>query len=131
MKKLIWLLPVMAIFLVGCSSTPKIKTVEKVVTKIEIEKKIPLNIAAPEILDLQDVEWVIVTKENIDEVWSTIEAAMFKGIFFSISIFVTTFSTVLILGVEEQPTRNIAITGNNHINFFITNSPDYRDVLDV
>ena len=74
MKKLIWLLPVMAIFLVGCSSTPKIKTVEKVVTKVEIEKKIPLNIAAPEILDLQDVEWVIVTKENIDEVWSTIEA---------------------------------------------------------
>ena len=55
MKKLIILLPVMALFLVGCSSTPKIKTVEKVVTKVEIEKKIPLNIAAPEI-------------------WSTIEA---------------------------------------------------------
>ena len=74
MKKLIWLLPVMAIFLVGCSSTPKIKTVEKVVTKIEIEKKIPLNIAAPEILDLQDVEWIIVTRENIDEVWAQIQA---------------------------------------------------------
>tara|TARA_B100000929_G_C15450715_1_gene401101 strand:+ start:230 stop:592 length:363 start_codon:yes stop_codon:yes gene_type:complete len=73
MKKLIWLLPVMAIFLVGCSLTPKIKTVEKVVIKKEMEKKIPLNIAAPDPLDLRDVEWIIVTRENIDEVWSEIE----------------------------------------------------------
>ena len=51
-------------------------------------------------------------------------AAMFKGIFFSISTFVTTYSTVLILGVEEQPTKNKAITGNNIINFFIVYSPD-------
>ena len=72
MKKLIWLLPVMAIFLVGCSSTPKIKTVEKIVTKTVIEKKLPLSIKAPAPLILDGVDWVIVTPENIEEVWEQI-----------------------------------------------------------
>ena len=74
MKKLIWLLPVMALFLVGCASTPELRTVEKIITKKVIEKKLPLNIEAPVPLDLTEVEWVIVTRENIDEVWATIEA---------------------------------------------------------
>ena len=74
MKKLIWLLPVMALFLVGCASTPEIRTVEKIVTKKVIEKKLPLNINAPVPLELTEVEWVIVTRENIDEVWAEIEA---------------------------------------------------------
>ena len=37
------------------------------------EKKLPLNIANPEPLNLDHVEWVIVTRENIDEVWAQIE----------------------------------------------------------
>ena len=74
MKKLIWLLPVMALFIVGCASTPEIRTVEKIVTKKVIEKKLPLNINAPVPLELTEVEWVIVTRENIDEVWAEIEA---------------------------------------------------------
>ena len=32
-----------------------------------------LNIPNPESLDLDHVEWVIVTRENIDEVWAQIE----------------------------------------------------------
>ena len=72
MKKLIILLPVMALFLVGCSMT-KIKPEEKVVIQKVIEKKLPLNIPNPESLDLDHVEWVIVTRENIDEVWAQIE----------------------------------------------------------
>ena len=52
MKKLIWLLPVMALFLVGCAGTPEIRTVEKVVTKKVIEKKLPLSINAPVPLEL-------------------------------------------------------------------------------
>ena len=75
MKKLIWLLPVMALFIVGCASSPEIRTVEKIVTKKVIEKKLPLNINAPVPLELTEVEWVIVTRENIDEVWAQIEAA--------------------------------------------------------
>ena len=74
MKKLIWLLPVMALFIVGCASSPEIRTVEKIVTKKVIEKKLPLSIHAPVPLELTEVEWVIVTRENIDEVWAAIEA---------------------------------------------------------
>ena len=72
MKKLIWILPVMALFLVGCSSTPKITTVEKVVTKTVVEKKLPLSIKAPAPLLLDGVNWIVVTEENINEVWEEI-----------------------------------------------------------
>ena len=72
MKKVIWLLPVMALFLVGCAGN-KVKPEAKVVIQKVIEKKLPLNIANPEPLNLDHVEWVIVTRENIDEVWAKIE----------------------------------------------------------
>jgi hypothetical protein len=74
MKKLIILLPVLALFLVGGCSMTKVKPEEKVVIKKVIEKKLPLNIADPEPLELADVEWVIVTEENIAEVWKQIAA---------------------------------------------------------
>ena len=73
MKKLIWLLPVMALFLVGCASNPPAEPTAKVVIQKVIEKKLPLNIADPEPLDLQHIEWVIVTRDNIEEVWAEIE----------------------------------------------------------
>ena len=72
MKKVIWLLPVMALFLVGCAGN-KVKPEPKVVIQKVIEKKLPLNIPNPVPLDLDHVEWVIVTRENIDEVWALIE----------------------------------------------------------
>ena len=72
MKKLIILLPVMALFLVGCAGN-KVQQEAKVVIQKVIEKKLPLNIANPEPLNLDHVEWVIVTRENIDEVWAQIE----------------------------------------------------------
>jgi len=73
MKKLIILFPVMALFLVGCASNPAEPTAKVVIQKV-IEKKLPLNIHDPEPLELADVEWVIVTRENIDEVWAQIVA---------------------------------------------------------
>ena len=73
MKKLIWLVPVMAFFLVGCAGN-KVKPTEKIVIQKVIEKKLPLNIADPEPLELADVEWVIVTEENIAKVWKQIVA---------------------------------------------------------
>jgi len=73
MKKLIWLLPVMALFLVGCASNPPAKPTEKVVIQKVIEKKLPLNIADPLPLELQEIQWVIVTRDNIEEVWAEIE----------------------------------------------------------
>ena len=73
MKKVIILLPLLALFLIGCSMT-KVKPEQKVVIQKVIEKKLPLNIANPEPLELADVEWVIVTEENIAEVWKQIVA---------------------------------------------------------
>jgi len=73
MKKLIILLPVMALFLVGCASNPVEPTAKVVIQKV-IEKKLPLNIHDPEPLELEHIGWVIVTRENIDEVWAQIEA---------------------------------------------------------
>jgi len=72
MKKLIILLPLLALFLVGCAGT-KVQPEPKVVIQKEIEKKLPLNIADPLPLDLQEIEWVIVTRDNIEEVWAEIE----------------------------------------------------------
>ena len=73
MKKLIILLPVLALFLVGCAGKA-VKPEQKVVIQKVIEKKLPLNIADPESLSLEQIDWVIVTEENIDEVWKQIKA---------------------------------------------------------
>ena len=72
MKKLIILLPVLALLLVGCASN-KVQPEPKVVIQKVIEKKLPLNIGDPDPLDLQHIEWVIVTRDNIEEVWAEIE----------------------------------------------------------
>ena len=73
MKKVIILLPLLALFLVGCAGN-KVKSEPKVVIQKVIEKKLPLNIADPEPLQLEHIEWVIVTEENIQEVWDEIRA---------------------------------------------------------
>ena len=54
------------LFLVGCSMTPKVKEVAITTTAIE---KLPLSLPDPQALELQEVEWIIVTEENIEEVW--------------------------------------------------------------
>ena len=73
MKKLIILLPLLALFLVGCACT-KVQPESKVVIQKVIEKKLPLSIADPEALQLQHIEWVIVTEENIQQVWDDIRS---------------------------------------------------------
>ena len=65
MKKVILLLVAVA-FITGCSLTPKVKQVE--VTSKVVEK-LPLNLPTPPPLQMQNVEWLIVTEENIGEVW--------------------------------------------------------------
>ena len=64
MKKVILLLVAVA-FITGCSMTPKVKQVE--VSAVAVEK-LPLNIDTPPPLEMQNVEWLIVTEENIGEV---------------------------------------------------------------
>jgi PBP1b-binding outer membrane lipoprotein LpoB len=72
MKKVIWLLPVMALFLVGCAGN-KVKPEAKVVIQKVIEKKLPLSIANPAPLELDHIQWIIVTEENVDEIWQQIK----------------------------------------------------------
>ena len=72
MKKLIILLPVLALFLVGCASNP-IEPTEKIVIQKVIEKKLPLNIQDPQPLELEKIDWVIVTEENVEEIWEQIK----------------------------------------------------------
>ena len=69
MKKVILLL-VVAAFMTGCSLTPKVKQIE--VTS-KVEEKLPLNISTPPALELQHVDWIIVTEENIGEVWQLLK----------------------------------------------------------
>ena len=72
MKKVIWLLPVMALFLVGCAGN-KVQPEAKIVIQKVIEKKLPLNIANPTPLDLGHIQWIIVTEENVEEIWQQIK----------------------------------------------------------
>ena len=64
------MLAVAVLFLVGCSSTPKVKEIAITSTAIE---KLPLSIPNPQPLELQQVEWIIVTEENIEEVWQLLK----------------------------------------------------------
>ena len=61
---------ILALFLVGCSSTPKVKSIEVVTKPIE---KLKLNIDTPPPVILQDVNWVIVTEDNISAVWESLK----------------------------------------------------------
>ena len=63
MKNII-LLIVLAMFLTSCS-----KSVQEIkVTTVEVSKT-PLNLPNPDPLKLQDVEWIIITKDNANEIF--------------------------------------------------------------
>jgi len=51
----------------GCASKPTIKQIEVTTTAVE---KLPLSLPNPAPLEMQEVEWMIVTEENIEEAWA-------------------------------------------------------------
>ena len=67
MKKYILLMVIGVLILGGCASKPTIKQIEVTTTAIE---KLPLSLPNPAPLELQEVEWMIVTEENIEEAWA-------------------------------------------------------------
>ena len=69
MKNII-LLSVLAVFLTSCGSSVQ----EIQVTTVEVSKT-PLNLANPDPLKLQDVEWIIITKDNANEIFERIKSA--------------------------------------------------------
>ena len=68
--KNILLLGLLAVFLSSCSESVQ----EIQVTTIEVSKT-PLNLANPDPLKLQDVEWIIITKDNANEIFERIKSA--------------------------------------------------------
>ena len=68
--KNILLLGLLAVFLSSCSESVQ----EIQVTTIEVSKT-PLNLPNPYPLKLQDVEWIIITKDNAMEIFEKLKAA--------------------------------------------------------
>ena len=54
----------------GCATKPPIKQIEVSTTAIE---KLPLSLSNPAPLDMEEVEWMIVTEDNIDEAWQLLK----------------------------------------------------------
>ena len=69
MKNII-LLSVLAVFLTSCGSSVQ----EIQVTTVEVSMT-PLNLPNPDPLKLQDVEWIIITKDNANEIFERIKSA--------------------------------------------------------
>ena len=67
--KNILLLGLLAVFLTSCGSSVK----EIAVTTVAQEKT-PLNIPDPDPLQMRDVEWIIVTKDNAMEIFEEIKS---------------------------------------------------------
>jgi len=67
--KNILLLGLLAVFLTSCGSSVK----EIAVTTVAQEKT-PLNIPSPDPLQMRDVEWIIVTKDNAMEIFEEIKS---------------------------------------------------------
>ena len=68
--KNILLLGLLAVFLSSCSESVQ----EIQVTTIEVSKT-PLNLPNSDPLQLQDVEWIIITKDNAMEIFDKLKAA--------------------------------------------------------
>ena len=70
MVRLIVSVLVFGLLLSGCSGLAV-----KEISNYKIEKKRePLNLPNPEPLSLVDVEWIVVTKDNVDEVMEEVKA---------------------------------------------------------
>lgn len=69
MKNII-LLSVLAVFLTSCGSSVQ----EIQVTTVEVSKT-ALNLPNPDPLKLQNVEWIIITKDNANEIFERIKSA--------------------------------------------------------
>ena len=67
--KNILLLGLLAVFLSSCSESVQ----EIQVTTVEVSKT-PLNLPNPDPLQLQDVEWIIITKDNAMEIFEEVKS---------------------------------------------------------
>ena len=64
------LLLVVGVMMLGGCAGREVKQIEVTTTAIE---KLPLSLPNPAPLEMQEVEWMIVTEENIDEAWQLLK----------------------------------------------------------
>ena len=118
MKNII-LLSLLAVFLTSCGSSVQ----EIQVTTVEVSKT-PLNLQNPDPLKLQDVEWIIITKDNANEIFDRIKSEMMD--FLDVNsdlIFMIAISPIISIPdkyflYSESLSRMI-------IQFLINNNTDY------
>ena len=67
--KNILLLGLLAVFLTSCGSS-----VQEIAVTTVAQEKTPLNIPNPDPLQMRDVEWIIVTKDNAMEIFEEIKS---------------------------------------------------------
>ena len=64
------LLLVVGVMMLGGCAGREVKQIEVTTTAVE---KLPLSLPNPAPLEMQEVEWMIVTEENIDEAWQLLK----------------------------------------------------------
>lgn len=69
------------LFLVSACSTP----VEEIRVRAEPVDKPVLSLPATDELNLKEIEWYVITPNNIDEKWAELEAAGHSLVFFAVS----------------------------------------------
>jgi len=60
----------LVVALTGCSLFPKVQQIETVKTAIEKPK---LNLSDPDALNLSEVKWIVVTRDNAEQIFAELE----------------------------------------------------------
>lgn len=60
----------LVVALTGCSLFPKVQQIETVKTAIEKPK---LNLSDPDALKLEEVKWIVVTRDNAEQIFAELE----------------------------------------------------------
>tara|TARA_Y100001938_G_C8094862_1_gene437399 strand:- start:1363 stop:1707 length:345 start_codon:yes stop_codon:yes gene_type:complete len=90
------------ILLTGCSFMPREKQIEVVTKQVEKPK---LNIEQVEPLDLKPVKWIVVTKDNAEEIFTNLEN---EGK--SIALFALNTDTYEVLSLNMEELKRYILT---------------------
>ena len=99
---ILFLFVMLIILLTSCSFMPREKQIEVVTKQIEKPK---LNIEQVEPLDLKPVKWIVVTKENAEQIFTTLEN---EGK--SIALFALDTDTYEVLSLNMEELKRYILT---------------------
>ena len=99
---ILFLFVMLIILLTSCSFMPREKQIEVVTKQIEKPK---LNIEQVEPLDLKPVKWIVVTKENAEQIFTNLEN---KGK--SIALFALDTDTYEVLSLNMEELKRYILT---------------------